>query len=568
MSDMFQGNVSEVWTGAGGNWQVVEAAELDDIQRQIIYRSPEEPSHVAWVGIWQNSAGDIYLRFPQISGNPGLDPSYGPWYGRHRFPIPGMRDWDEFVSKHHLLPGPDDALSSTVLHYITLVSHDQGETWQTASAVPVELLDDEAGRGNNQRLVLASTGELVGSGMSIIRCRDGRIVESLWALESAAQREQGRSLVIGLRQSHDEGRTWTPEQLLQGRFEDGREVVEATEENALLELADGRLLALIRSGGQQHVLLAWLSRDTGGEYRLDGPVVVSDLPHAGMPNLVQTADGVIWYWGEKHYYSLDQGRTWSSPPESQRINSYYGKMLSVAGNGVLCVTQGGVYDSPYPCTNDGRVEQVRFTSRRYGILKQTDRSSVQALFRLRHGVFQDLHLRVDMRPDRADGVAFCIADDGGAFFAALVVLPDNPEYARWLPAPVQGATLSAFFPGLADEHVRERIESGAIKVDPRPMFVLARIEGDRAEILRGLMLGESIITAASGSAIRVQVRIQGDLIQAACRVNSQEPVYLGVRDPRAARGGVGVLTADGSQGEFRSFAVQDAPVMMRDCWDD
>jgi hypothetical protein len=58
------------------------SVEVGDAQRRVIYRSPEEPSHVAWVGIWKAADGSIGLRFPQITGNVGLEPSYAPWYGR------------------------------------------------------------------------------------------------------------------------------------------------------------------------------------------------------------------------------------------------------------------------------------------------------------------------------------------------------------------------------------------------------------------------------------------------------------------------------------------------------
>ena len=62
------------WSAVAGNWRSSEAVEVSDVDRRIIYRSPEEPSHVSWVGMWKARDGSISIRFPQITGNPGLEP--------------------------------------------------------------------------------------------------------------------------------------------------------------------------------------------------------------------------------------------------------------------------------------------------------------------------------------------------------------------------------------------------------------------------------------------------------------------------------------------------------------
>jgi hypothetical protein len=563
MNRVFQDDILKQGNPVGGNWQLDELAELDNVEIKTIYRSPEEPSHLAWVGMWRNKAGHIFLRFPEITGNPGLEPSYAPWYGRHRFPIPGAKDWSEFTRKYHLLPGPKDAISTTRLHWITLVTRDQGRIWKKTGRVSGRFCSDKAGTGYNQRLVLSKSGKPVGTGIAVIRCRDGRIVETPNALQWSERWEKGERFFCTLRESFDDGRTWSPYQTLYGRYPDGREVTdESTEENSLLELDNGRLLVLVRSDKLRHPLIARLNRSKNGEYTLDGPVVVTDLPHAGMPSLLRTDDGVIWYWGERLYYSLDQGNTWKSLPESQTIWSYYGKMMWLGSNRLLCVTQHHIGDSPYPCVNDASIEQTTFTSKRYGVLKQTDAQAKTAIFRIGREADRNLGLRVDIRVHRAEGLAFMIAPKNDSYYLAAVVLPDNPEFERWKHQTTQEASLSYYFPGIADEHVRERIEQGVIKINPQPLFVLAKVTEGRMEVLRSLV----VPNVTPETWVQIQVKVTGALIQAAYFDGSSPATYLGIRMPRPAKGGLGLFAADGSLGEFRNLSVWDKPQMIRDHW--
>jgi hypothetical protein len=550
------------WSAIAGTWHASDAVEVSDVERRIIYRSPEEPSHVSWVGMWNAPDGSISIRFPQITGNPGLEPSYAPWYGRSQFPSEGMKNWPEMAAASKLIVGPPDAISTTRLRYITMTTHDQGSSWQEVSDVPGTNIEghDEA-RGYNDRLVLTPKGDLVGRGVATLICHDGRIVDTAGFDDVSTETLAGRKHLLGLHESFDGGKTWTPMQWISGKYEDGKPVTQATEEHSLVELNDGRLLFIIRADEMHHPLAAWLTRHSDGKYSCDTPVVVTSMPHAGKPSMIRTSDGTIWYWGARHFYSLDEGRTWQGLPDSQVFPSYYGKMMA-AGNHVLCITQKDIGDEPYPSLRDSSVEQIRFSGRRVAVMMQTGNGNLMAMNKLDGAVRADLHLRAEIRLDKADGIAFRVSPDGKSYYALMLVMPGVEARKRWTPPPLQGSTLSAYFPGMLDEASRPEIEKGLVKMAPRPLAVLARIDNGRITVLRGINAGE----ANPGAWVQVQIKVRGDLIQAAVANGSTAPNYLGVRDSTYPEGSIGLLTDTGSHGEFKDLALWSSPQMMRDLW--
>ncbi len=534
--------------------------EAGEVESKDIYRSPEEPSHVAWVGMWKAADGSISVRFPQITGNPGLEPSYAPWYGRANFADYAMESWEEFAEKGQMILGPPDALSTTRVDYITLTTRDGGDTWQLVSAThndTVNWSNDET-RGYNGKMVLAPNGKLVGSGMATLICRDGRIVDTHSFAQWTQALSHGR-YILGIRESLDQGETWSEMQWVKGQYAGGEPADNATEEHDMVELDDGRLLFIIRVDQVQHPVAAWLKREADGNYTCEGVEVVEAMPHSGMPDMARTDDGTIWYWGVGHFYSLDDGRTWRRLPDSQFFAAYYGKMQA-SGNRVLCVTQKDVSDSPYPVNHDGYIQQIRFSGRRVGVVGQTDADSELALMKAGDSILKDLHLRVDARPDRADGVAFRISPDGKSYYAFMITTPGS-ESERWKAPPVQGATLSAYFPGLLDEHVRERIEQGIITMLDCPTAVLAKVDDGKVTVLRGLRLEE----LRSQPWLQLQVKVRGDLIQAAVSDGISPPTYIGARDAAYCSGAVGLL-CDRSQGNFKNLQVWPEARMIRDNW--
>ena len=553
------------WTGIAGRWEVEERVAVSEVERKVIYRSPEEPSHLAWVGIWKAADGSISIRFPQITGNVGLEPSYAPWYGRANFANHGVKSWEELAAQISMTVGPADALSTTRVDYITMTTRDGGDTWETVSVVHRNTTGWRSAetRGYNTRLVLAANGSPVGKGPRTLLCRDGRIVDTANLGEWGGTEEDwkaGRRFLLGLRESFDHGKTWSSLQWVAGKFGDGRAVTEATEENDLVELDDGRLLFIIRST-LQHPMAAWIRRQADGRYTCDAVEVVTSMPHAGKPAMIRTDDGTIWYWGERHFYSLDEGKTWQGLPDAQAYPAYYGEMLA-AGNRVLNVTQKDIGDAPYPYRHDASVEQIRFSGRRMGVMKQTDSQASLALVKLSDSGSRNLHLRVDVRADQAEGVAFRISPDGKSYYAFMILMPETEVCKRWEPPSVQGATLSAYFPGVLDEHVRDRIEKGIIKVLPAPTAVLARVDNGHVNVLRGYRIG----ALKPGSWLQLQVKLCGEVIQAAVSDRSSLPTYLGVSDATYGDGAVGLLTDGGSLGAFKNLALWSGPRMIRDLW--
>jgi len=294
--------------------------------------------------------------------------------------------------------------------------------------------------------------------------------------------------------------------------------------------------------------------------------MISSIPHAGKPALARTEDGTLWYWGERHFYSLDDGHTWQGMPDRLAFASYYGKMAAV-GNRMLSVTQRVIGDNPYPHKHDAFIEQIRFSHRLVGVVQQRDPAASLALYRTNDRVPADLHLRVDMRPDHADGLAFRISPDGSSYYVFMIVAPGGPAYERWEAPPEEDAAkLSAYFPGCADDGTREGREAGLIAMPRGPMAVLARVDAGAVTPLRRVSLAGPYARLDISSWIQLQVKLRGETIQAAVSDGRSPATYLGVNDASCREGSVGLLTDGGSRGSFRELVVWPQPQMIRDNW--
>ena len=120
ISDYFQDSALDRWSGTLGAWQVdTTFVDMYDIETRDIYISPEEPGWLEWVGLWQEKDGTIKTCFAQIMGNPALDPSYRPWYGRI-FSVLKEKNWAQVVKERNMRMGPENAISTTKLDNITL----------------------------------------------------------------------------------------------------------------------------------------------------------------------------------------------------------------------------------------------------------------------------------------------------------------------------------------------------------------------------------------------------------------------------------------------------------------
>ncbi len=534
--DFFQNASAARWRSAGGTWKkTIDQVELYDIDQRDIYFSPEEPGHLAWTSLWRERDGTIKISFAQITGNPALEPSYRPWYGRGRT----EEEWVQFATKDHKMGiGPEDAVSTTNLELPVLATTDNGDSWE-------HLVGDKS-PGHNWRPVTMEDGRLINNGISTIQCRDGRLVSTVWGEEWAAH----KGCILGIRESLDGGETWLTTQYIMPPEGTDPEVVSAfTEENDMVELEDGRLLVMLNtSPGSPSV--TYLTRTGPGHYEATPPFRTS-IPNSGLPELLMGSDGVIWYWNiDGHYYSLDEGQSWHAT--KIRYRCYYGKMMSIGSHRLLCVTQYHCHDDPYPNWQDASIRQYRFSYRRSGIMEQTDNAVPLALNARTNGNFGDLHLFTDVRVDGVNGLAFRVQPEGESYYIFAVILPSSELYQRWFPPEVQAQKLSAVY------HDTEK----RVIAEGHPMAVLGRVDNGQVTVLRGMRL----TYIPRGSWVQMQIKVTGDLLQGAVKCGPEEtPVYVGARDSAYKSGEVGLFTAQ-STGAFRGFYAWDSPQMIRDLW--
>ncbi len=540
VQDYFQSSPMNRWVSVSGQWKVEDAGvEVYDVDKRDIYISPEEPSHLAWASLWKELDGSIKTCFAQITGNPGLAPSYAPWYGNGR----SREQWLAFAKEHKLQPGPDDAVSTTKVEFPTLMTRDGGKTWKNLGM-------NQKPQGANMRFAVAANGEYVNHGICTIRCKDGRLVSTIWPEE---WRKDGKYIwdqyLLAVRESLDNGKTWSKDQFIRPEGSDPKLIASTSEENGMVELPDGRTLCVIVSDPGSPVQ-TYLSRVGPGNYTATPPTLLP-FGNTGLPELARCDDGVIWYYGiDGHWYTVDEGKSWNRLP--QRFASYYGKMVSAGPNRILSVSQKNGGDSPYPHYRNATIGQEAFSYRRIGVMKQTDAAASLALVRLKQGTYGDMHIRADVKTDNACGVAFHVSPDGRHYYVFALVMPGTGTYTRWFPPQAQEESLSRAYPN----------EWLQFATGNATMVVLARVDDGVVTVLRGTSSGGKL---ATGLWMQVQVKVKGDLIQAAYKQPEDGAYweYIGARDSKLKSGGVGLVT-DESLGEFKDLQIWSTPQMIRD----
>ena len=550
MIERFQDDALSRLKLRGGTWKVSHEVEIYDLVERDIYQSPEEPGHTAWAGMWKEKDGAIKVSFSRVTGNAGMEPSYHPTYGRS-----GEERWKKFAKQHGMRTGPEDAVTTTKLVSPTLVTRDAGETWEDLG------LEHEP-RGGNLRFVCTADGRLVRKGLATLMCSDGRIMSTATPTECMKDKEKviyfTDEFLIGIRESTDDGKTWSELQFITPEGSDPELIKVSGEETAITELADGRVLAVIRCdpGGP---VQTYLTRVGPGKYEATPPTQCG-IPHGGLPDLVTGSDGVVWYWGlGSHWYTADNGASWHKAP--MQFRSYYGKMLESSPNQLMCVTQHNIHDSPYPFWYDSSIRMVRFRWRRSGILEQKSDGVRFARAIQQEDEFGDMHIRTDVRLDGVNGIIFHVSPDGKSYYFFGVVLGNHPLYKDYFPPEVQDEKLAANYSGA------EQFQFAL----GRAMAVLARVEAGKITLLRGLRFLQisPSYRVEKGSWSRMQVKVSGDLIQAAVKIDHPHfpyAVYVGARDAALAAGGLGTF-ADRSTGAFRNLEVWDSPQMMRELWE-
>ena len=97
--------------------------------------------------------------FTQLTGNPGLEPSYRPTHGRNE------EDWLRRAKENNLPLGPADAVTSTNSVHLRIFSADNGVTWEKQKDTNIKFVKDKSPGG-------------VGSYYTNLRCRDGRLMQN------------------------------------------------------------------------------------------------------------------------------------------------------------------------------------------------------------------------------------------------------------------------------------------------------------------------------------------------------------------------------------------------------
>ena len=537
VEDFFEGEALGRWRAEGGKWDVTQDIDIYDLRERDIYRSPEEPSHLRWVGLAKGAKGMMQVSISQLTGNLGLAPSYRPCHWRDE------AQWAQMSKEHNLWIGPEDAIPTTKSERPTLLSADGGETWVNAAETDMTFEPSE------------SKGD-VGSCYRELQCRDGRVLlNPRWfewrhhgnEIGLKTDQEAHRKYLLGIKESLDGGKTWSAIQWLRPEGSDPQLIQETSEECAMLELGDGRILTIVRCDPGSPCQ-TYLTRDAEGRYHATVPVRLP-MGHSGIPEVTRGSDGVIWYWGlDGHWYTEDDGVTWRKMPFF--LSQYYGMMTEAAPNTMLCVTQHLIHDSPYPYWYDSTVRMYRFSWRRAGIMKQEETGKGLSLLVRKEPESGDLHMRADVRVDGVAGIACHVQGDMKGYYTLAIVLPGSSAFARYFPPKAQAETLAANYGG--DDLTKP---TGA-----QPMIVLSRVEGDKVTVLRGMQTPE----LGPGSWVRLQLKVSGDIIQGA--VNTEPAVYVSARDGTFNTGRVGVVT-DQSSGAFRNVGIWKEPQMIRDLWE-
>ncbi len=545
-----------------GQWIVgEEQIEVYNIQHTEVYRSPQEPSFVCWVVLWREADGTLKCAFTEASGDPAR------WPPTYNFNEPGIEYYTKtFISKdqgqtwtdtgwkepqdplwvinpdHHwrrTVVMPDGTLLRLMPHTVEgivedgklTVYHEELEGQQHNSWSKMFPFTEEAAVVHPKRMAIwrsADGGESWEEvfcdaaspfwGSCLLLCEDGRLVTV-----GAMSRMSGG---VGIRESYDEGRSWSQPCLVvpaEGEFAD----IQLGEENEVVELSDGRLLLVCRTDNAEHFVQAYLTRTAPGQYEASD-IRFAPMPHSGYPFLLKCSDGSIWYAGHgSHFVTLDGGVTWQ---EHHICSSYYPQMIEIEPGCILNVTQQSIGDNAFPHTQDAAIGQTRFCYRRADILEQRDASIPLALTVLEGPPSSENRLRVWVRAEGRSGVAFRVQPGPSPDYYTYMLELDTPENEE----AKAGTMMDAF-------------------------HLIGKVTGGQMQVLRRRYLGE----IAVGEWVQMQVRTDGDLLQGATHHNA--PYYLSIRDSSLSQGGIGLVTA-ASLGAFKVLEVLAPTQLIREGW--
>ncbi len=361
---------------------MAETVTATDVRRFPVYHSPHTPGYTCWAGVLLMPDGSLMVTFNQATG---------PLTGRPSAPpeVLEVLSWPPRGKSGYDMTG-------TSQQNTRVRSTDGGETWQVVHAEPWHS-PMNGGMGSHTQAVLS----------------DGTIVRGVWGQYLPFYDVPHTGY---LQRSGDEGRTWTPPQVVMDpdRFmvfpkrlralRDGRlamvgafselspqartrgdwcrglklsmwlsgdggetwsapiaimppqEGVQLSEEADLAELADGRLLFVHRADAPPSRWQSVLEPDGEG-YRVAsaGP---APFPHSGCPEMLWAREKVALHLATSGIsWTADAGESWQDLDTGG--TGYYPSSVQLPDGRIFCVFHRGS-DNPYDGSVDQEIQAMTF----------------------------------------------------------------------------------------------------------------------------------------------------------------------------------------------------------------
>lgn len=366
-----------VMLGIGNSARAAEHDfEAVDCQHRTVYHSPQTPGYTCWVHAWTMPDRSVMVSFCQVTG---------PKDGRPRAP-------EEIQKKLAIdLADPKRDLTGLDQRIVYLRSDDEGATWNKVAEYPlrnpvnaavtgsvclddgtliramfggylvydnvpetgvVQRSSDEAKSWDKPTSVLAPEKYTVYPA-GIRRLRDGRpaLVGGVSMMPSGRSFPEWYTVMVPyVMLSPDGGKTWgEPVEVVPKADQNGW----SCEECDMTELANGDLFWMFRRAvpedaekpvfERRHTYWQGVSEKHGDTWRPKW-VEPSPFPNLGLPNLLQSPDGVVVLINAGQWTD-DAGKSWH-PIDNYPQPGYYPKGVQLASGRILVFAHVGS-DDPY-----------------------------------------------------------------------------------------------------------------------------------------------------------------------------------------------------------------------------
>ena len=556
-----------------GKWRTIGDIKVSNVANRDIYRSPLEPSYVAWAILWKERSDALKLSFVEATGDrTAWPPTYNfnsgdiECYVKTIVSKDGGRSWtdtnwredlDELWVRNpdhhirHVFELPDGTLMRNYCHTLkhrTTPSHvytydeakeNSGVSFPfSCSETPAvhqkfgSIWTSDSG-GESWKEIYLFDQEPPLFLTAIHPLRDGSIV-ALGVLRPDEVDES--TCVNALTESVDGGKTWSkPIAVAESTDRLNPQMIDG--ESDFVELDDGRLCVIWRTCAMGSCFRQqFLKRDSAGKWQASPCVTNPAFEPSGYPYMHRASDGTIFYYSHSTMdYSCDDGATWG------KLNigvSYYGQVTEVSPGRMLAVTQKNMGDCPYPWKHDASMLQTTFNYERVGVAEQSDVACAGALATLDVGESSDFHVALEMRLDAASGIAYQIVGNDYRFVA--LTIPCNAS----------------------------RRPKGKADVPENAFLQVGKVEGGRTTVLRKIGVGK----VTPGSWLELQVSRKSDFLTAACKSSGDETfwgalgaTYTCLREQAPCAGPLALFTGF-SAAAFRNVRFASSPEVVRDNW--